>query len=144
MHDYVLGSLILKENSSGRNGLMADLSVECSSCLEAKPLKTSDTITKKGQSFDVNRRAVYHSLETEGGYEGLVTFCSIMNMPYSIPAGEHTHKASEERDKRRLRKSDLQTSVKEKKRRQGEQMRHTHREDALQEADGDTYEPGGF
>ena len=70
---YVLGSLILKENSSGRNGLMADLSVECSSCLEAKPLKTSDTITKKGQSFDVNRRAVYHSLETGGGYEGLVT-----------------------------------------------------------------------
>ncbi|CAH3152730.1 unnamed protein product [Pocillopora meandrina] len=66
---------------------MADLSVECSSCLEATPLKTSDTITKKGQSFDVNRRAVYHSLETGGGYEGLVTFCSIMNMPcLSLPA----------------------------------------------------------
>lgn len=84
---YVLGCLTLKENSSGRNGLMADLSVECSSCLEATPLKTSDTITKKGQSFDVNRRAVYHSLETGGGYEGLVTVCSIMNMPcLSLPA----------------------------------------------------------
>lgn len=66
---------------------MADLSVECSSCLEATPLKTSARITKRGQSFDVNRRAVYHSLETEGGYEGLVSFCSIMNMPcLSLPA----------------------------------------------------------
>jgi len=84
---YVLGSLILEENSSGRNGLIADLSVECSFCLEAKPLKTSYTITKKGQSLDVNRRAVYHSLETGGGYEGLETFCSVMNMPcLSLPA----------------------------------------------------------
>ncbi|PFX15010.1 hypothetical protein AWC38_SpisGene20799 [Stylophora pistillata] len=62
----------------------------------------------------------------------------------AIPAGEYTQKASEEKDKRRLRKSDLQTSAKEKKRRQGEQMRRTRREDALREADGDTYEPGGF
>ena len=60
---------------------MADLSVECSVCLDATPLKTSYTITKRGQSFDVNRCAVYHSLETRGGYEGLVSFCSIMNMP---------------------------------------------------------------
>jgi len=49
----------------------------------------------------------------------------------AIPAEEHTHKASEEKDKRRLRKSDLQTSVKEKKRWQGEQIRRTLREDAL-------------
>ena len=71
----------MKENPSGRNGLMANLSVECNTCPNATPLKTSSTITKRGQSFDVNRRAVYHSLETGGGYEGLVTFCSIMNMP---------------------------------------------------------------
>ena len=32
-------------------------------------------------SYDVNRRAVYHSLETGGGYESLASFCSIMNMP---------------------------------------------------------------
>ena len=31
--------------------------------------------------MDVNRRAVYHSLETGGGYEGPASFCSIMNMP---------------------------------------------------------------
>ena len=49
----------------------------------------------------------------------------------AIPAGEHTHKASEEKDKRQLRKSDLQTSVKEKKHQQGKQMRRTRREDAL-------------
>ena len=105
---YVLGSLTLKENSSGRNGLMADLSVECSH---------------------------FHS--------GAASRARIMQR-LVIPAGEYTQKASEEKDKRRLRKSDLQTSAKEKKRRQGEQMRRTRREDALREADGDTYEPGGF
>lgn len=62
----------------------------------------------------------------------------------AISAGDYTQKASEKKDKRRLRKSDLQTSAKEKKRRQGEQMRRTRREDALREADGNTYEPGGF
>ena len=76
----ILGHLNLKENSSMRSGLMSDLSVECSSCSEATSLKTS-SVTNQGQSFDVNRRAVYHSLETGGGYEGLVSFCSIMNMP---------------------------------------------------------------
>jgi len=30
---------------------------------------------------DVNRHIVYHSIETSGGYEGLASFCSIMNMP---------------------------------------------------------------
>ncbi|CAB4030044.1 Hypothetical predicted protein [Paramuricea clavata] len=75
------GHLNLKENSSMRSGLMSDLSAECSSCSEATSLKTSSSVTNQGQSFDVNRRAVYHSLETGGGYEGLVSFCSIMNMP---------------------------------------------------------------
>ena len=32
-------------------------------------------------SYDVNQRAVYHSLETGGSYEGLASLCSIMNMP---------------------------------------------------------------
>ena len=45
------------------------------------PRKTLPSVTKRGQSFDVNRCAVYHSHETGGGYEGLVTFCSIMNTP---------------------------------------------------------------
>lgn len=62
----------------------------------------------------------------------------------AIPAEEYTQKVSEEKDKRQLRKSDLQASFKEKKHQQGEQMRHTCREDALREAKGNTYEPGGF
>ena len=71
----------MKENPAGRNGLMADLFVECNVCHDATPLKTSSTVTKRGQSFDINRRAVCNSLETGGGYEGLAAFCSIMNMP---------------------------------------------------------------
>ncbi|PFX24977.1 hypothetical protein AWC38_SpisGene10453 [Stylophora pistillata] len=81
------GCLTVEENFSGRNGLLADPSLECSFCLEATPLETSARITKRGQSFDINRSAVYHFLETGGGYEGLVSFCSIMNMPcLSLPA----------------------------------------------------------
>ena len=60
---------------------MTELSAQCSSCLEESPLETSFVITKRGKSLDVNRRAVYHSLETGGGYEGLASFCSVMNMP---------------------------------------------------------------
>ena len=44
-------------------------------------MQTSATSTNRGRSFDVNRRAVYHSLETGGGYESLAAFCSIKNMP---------------------------------------------------------------
>ena len=50
----ILGHLTLKENPAMRNGLMSDLSVECSSCSEATPLKTSSSVTNQGQSFDVN------------------------------------------------------------------------------------------
>ena len=71
----------MEENLSMRNGLMTDLFVRCNECEEGPILKSSSKITRRGQSFDVNRRAVYHSLETGGGYEGLRTFCSIMNMP---------------------------------------------------------------
>ena len=62
----------------------------------------------------------------------------------SIPAGEFTKKASLIKDTRRLRKSDLQTSAKEKKRRQGMQLLRTRREEALRETEGVTYEAGGF
>lgn len=75
------GTLTLQENKNGRRGLMTELSVQCSSCPEESPLETSFSITKRGQSLDINRRAAYHSLETGGGYEGLASFCSIMNMP---------------------------------------------------------------
>ncbi|KAK3741429.1 hypothetical protein QZH41_003985 [Actinostola sp. cb2023] len=75
------GNLSLKENAGGKAGLVADLYLECSSCGQSTSLKTSTTVTKRGKSYDANRRAVYHSIETGGGYEGLSSFCSIMNMP---------------------------------------------------------------
>lgn len=62
----------------------------------------------------------------------------------SIPGGSSTRLASTAKDNKRKRKSDLQASTKEKKRRQGEQLLRTRREEALREAEGVTYEAGGF
>ena len=62
----------------------------------------------------------------------------------SIPAGKFTRWASLVRDKKQMEKLDLQASNKEKKRRQAEQLRRTHREEALRDAEGVTYEPGAF
>ena len=60
---------------------MSDLSINCGACNESTPWQTSPNIAKKGKSFDVNRRAVYNSIETGSGYEGLSSFCAVMNMP---------------------------------------------------------------
>jgi len=62
----------------------------------------------------------------------------------SIPGGASTRLASNVKDSKRKRKSDLQATAKEKKRRQGEQLLRTRREEALREAEGVTYEAGGF
>ena len=62
----------------------------------------------------------------------------------SIPGGGCTRKAAHAKDSKRLTKSDLQATQKEKRRRQGEQLLRTRREEALREAEGVTYEPGGF
>lgn len=62
----------------------------------------------------------------------------------SIPGGASTRLASNVKDNKRKRKSDLQATAKEKKRRQGEQLLRTRREEALREAEGVTYEAGGF
>ena len=82
---FVVGRIVsdtcLEENASGRAGLMSELSLNCDACDESTTLQTSTNITKRGKSFDVNRRAAYHSIETGIGYEGLASFCGIMNMP---------------------------------------------------------------
>ena len=64
-----------------RQGLLSKLIVECSTCNNVEVLDTSTSVSRRGTSFDVNRRLVYSSIEMGGGYEGLATLCSIMNMP---------------------------------------------------------------
>ena len=60
---------------------MSKLSLQCNTCHESTPFLTSTSVTQRGTSYDINCRAIYHAIETGGGYEGLATFCSIMNMP---------------------------------------------------------------
>ena len=62
----------------------------------------------------------------------------------SIPGGVCTREAEHAEDSNQLTKSDLQVTQKEKRRRQGEQLLRTRREEALREAEGVTYEPGSF
>ena len=62
----------------------------------------------------------------------------------SIPGGEHTSHAFGLKDRKRLRKADLQATTKEKRRRQGLQLVRTRREEALREMEGVTYASGGF
>ena len=74
-------NLTVEENSATRAGLMSDLSLCFDGCDQSTRLQTSINITQRGKSYDVNRRAVYHALESGSGYEGLASFCGIMNMP---------------------------------------------------------------
>ena len=60
---------------------MSELFLQCNTCHESTPLLTSTSVTQRGTLYDINRRAVYHAIETGSGYEGLATFCSIMNIP---------------------------------------------------------------
>ncbi|XP_028419014.1 uncharacterized protein LOC114544628 [Dendronephthya gigantea] len=74
------GHLVIHEDIAGKRGLMPDLKAKCSSCEEEVTLETSSKLSINGNSANVNRRAVYHSVESGGGYEGLASFCG-MNMP---------------------------------------------------------------
>ena len=62
----------------------------------------------------------------------------------STPGGEHTEKSCRYKDRKRVAKSDLQISEKFKRRREGIQQLRTQREEALRDAEGVTYEAGGF
>ena len=61
--------------------MKSKLSLICSTCDESTSFQTSGLISNRGKSYDVNKRVVYHSLESGTGYEGLVSFCAIMGMP---------------------------------------------------------------
>lgn len=62
----------------------------------------------------------------------------------SIPGGSHTERSCNSKDRKRVAKSDLQISEKFKRRREGEQLLRTQREEALREAEGVSYEAGYF
>lgn len=73
-------NIILGENQHA--GLKSNLSFVCSACDESTSLQTSAYIKSTGKSFDVNKRAVYHSLKSGTGYEGLASFCAIMDTSF--------------------------------------------------------------
>jgi hypothetical protein len=62
----------------------------------------------------------------------------------SIPGGTLTKKASAVKNRKRVSQADLRATAKEKKRRQGENLLRTRREEALKDAEGTTYEAGAF
>ena len=66
-----LGHLDVKEDSTCKSGLATVLQLKCSSCDQTTPIQTSNSVTQRGTSYDVNRRAVLHAVETGVGYEGL-------------------------------------------------------------------------
>lgn len=61
-----------------------------------------------------------------------------------IPASEFTKRFSLSKDRKRIRQADKQTTEKHKRLRQAEQLQKTRCEEALREAEGTTYEAGGF
>ena len=72
--------MTIEEVSDKRAGLKSEFSLECYSCYEGTNFSTPCS-TAQGRSQDINRRAVYHAVESGSGYEGLSSFCSISNMP---------------------------------------------------------------
>ena len=62
----------------------------------------------------------------------------------SISGGKFTKMSSAKKDKRRVKKADRQATEKEKKHRQAIKQIKVMREEALREAEGVTYEAGGF
>lgn len=77
--NFYIGNLLLEEGR--KQGFMSSLNIECDSCKNVEVLDTSDSVSRRGTSYDVNRRMVYSSIEIGCGYEGLVTLSSILNMP---------------------------------------------------------------
>ena len=135
---------------TGKSGLKSDLSLQCNKCDESFQFQTSSNITPKGKSFDVNRRAVYYAVESGCGFEGLQSFCSMMNMPCMTKGAYYKQldivlSALENEAKDEMKKkSDKAATEKDKKRRCTEKLLRTQREEALREVEGVSYEAGGF
>ena len=80
VHKRKKGKLLLREYYKERYRLKSSLCVECSSCKKRAFLPTSKNITDKGKSYDINRRAVFASLELSIGFNGLETFCAHLDL----------------------------------------------------------------
>ena len=77
--------MTLEEVRDKRSGLMSEFALGCDSCSESISFSTSLNAATQGRLQDINCCAVYHSVETGSGYEGLGSFCSIFNMPCMQP-----------------------------------------------------------
>ena len=128
----------MNEDVSRKAGFVADLNLECTKCNQTTAIMTSTSVTERGTSWDVNRRAVYHSVETGGGYEGLASFCSIMNMPCMTKTAYYKQESA----CWSIHKTGM--PYKGQKSRKIEQHLRTQREEALRAAEGPTYEAGAF
>jgi hypothetical protein len=62
----------------------------------------------------------------------------------SIPGDTLTKKASTVKNRKHVSQADLRATAKEKKRRQGENLFRTGREEALKDAEGSRYEASAF
>ena len=76
-------------------------------------------------------------------HSGASTRLKIMER-ISIPGGVCTREVARAKDSKGLTKSDLHVTQKEKRQQQGKKLLRTRQEEALQEAEGVTYESGGF
>ena len=76
------GRLMLSEDYDKRCGLQSSLHFKCSNCKKKTTFSTSKSVaTKRGRSFDVNRRAVLSALHQGVGFTGLESFCAMLNLP---------------------------------------------------------------
>ena len=80
VHKCKKGKLLLREHCKERYSLKSSLYVECCDCKKRTFLPTSKNITDKGKSYDINRRAVFASLELGIGFNGLETFCTQLDL----------------------------------------------------------------
>ncbi len=60
---------------------MSSLNLQCSKCDETTSLKTSQSVVTSSKAYDVNRRAVYFSLESDIGFSGIEKFSVIFELP---------------------------------------------------------------
>ena len=75
------GRAVLEEDDKAKMGLASLLILKCSSskCKFENPFYTSNKVVNS-QAFEVNRRVVLATRNIGVGHQGLVKFCSVMNM----------------------------------------------------------------